>query len=104
MAKPQEILKGPLTLTQAIELAGGVTSDPETTRVVIHRLEDGVLKKTRVTVNLAAIKKHRVPDLILKPYDIMDVGDTGQLTPPFPSVVCVVSFSSFLTFASHVIY
>lgn len=84
VAKPGEILKGGITLTGAIELAGGVTSDPENTKVVIYRLENGVVRKIGVPVNLAAIKRLRVSDLILKPYDIVDVGGTGQLTPPFP--------------------
>ncbi len=70
--------KQPLTLTQAIKLAGGVRSDARTNKV-LFRQKDGAM--VSVTVDLNEIGKHRTKDPILEPYDIVDVGGRGQPMP-----------------------
>lgn len=63
-----------LTLTQAIKLAGGVTSDPNTSKVVIYRLKKDPKESISITVDFWAITKHSAEDPTLQPFDIVNVG------------------------------
>ena len=65
--------RGPLTLTQGINLAGGVTSDAKTKNVMILRQENGEIRQIIITVDLKAVRKHHAEDPVLRPYDIVDV-------------------------------
>lgn len=70
---PQGIrLKEPLTLTGALAMAGGVLPDSRTERVAIHRQVDGQPMQL-IYVNLKEVKRHRAEDLLLQPYDIIEV-------------------------------
>ena len=64
-------LKKPLTVSQAISLAGGPLTDKKNDNVRIVRASD----KGQITtcVSLRAIKKRRVADLQLQDSDILDV-------------------------------
>ena len=64
-------LKKPLTVTQAISIAGGALTDKKNDNVRIVRVSD----KGQITtcVSLRAIKKRRVADLQLQDSDILDV-------------------------------
>jgi len=64
-------LKKPLTVTQAISIAGGTLTDKKYDKVRIVRVSD----KGQITtcVSLRAIKKSRVVDLQLQDDDILDV-------------------------------
>jgi protein involved in polysaccharide export with SLBB domain len=66
---PREIyLKEPVTLMQAITLAGGALKSSQAPRVIIYR------QRNSIEVNLEAIRKHRAEDPILQPNDIVVVG------------------------------
>jgi polysaccharide biosynthesis/export protein len=67
--------KEPLTLTQAIKLAGGARRDAQITRVVINRHEKGIGFSIRA--DLVAIRKHLAEDPILQPYDIVEIPGPG---------------------------
>ncbi|OLE51171.1 MAG: hypothetical protein AUG51_24345 [Acidobacteria bacterium 13_1_20CM_3_53_8] len=74
VVKPQGIyLRGPLTVTQAVAMTGGVLADARTDRVRISQLGVGSNTVTRIIVDLKAIKKHRAEDVVLQPYDIVEV-------------------------------
>jgi polysaccharide export outer membrane protein len=75
--------KEPLTLTQAIKLAGGARRNAQISRVVIHRQDKGFGLSIRA--DLVAIRKHHTEDPILQPYDIVDVPPSGlpHVGPPF---------------------
>ena len=79
--------KGPLTLTQAIKLAGGVISDASIRKVMIYRQKKDSPGMISIEVDLQEIRKHRAEDPILQPFDIVNVGATGQLIPrsPYPT-------------------
>ena len=62
-----------LTLTKAIELAGGVMPNTRTKGIHIYRAKDGKIGAEDLRFDLDAIKKGRIPDLALQPYDIIDV-------------------------------
>lgn len=69
-----------VTLTQAIKLAGGVTSNSNTSKVVIYRPKKG-LTGVSITVDYWAIRKHSAEDPTLQPFDIIYVG--AGLMPGF---------------------
>ena len=64
-------LKKPLTVTEAISIAGGPSKDEKYDKVRIVRVSD----KGRITtcVSLKAIKKRRIADLQLQDSDILNV-------------------------------
>lgn len=86
---PREIYsKEPLTLSQAIKLAGGAHRNAEVSKVVVYQPKKGAVFLAR-QFDLRAIRKHRVVDPILQAYDIVFVPSLGIRTvgPPlgYPS-------------------
>jgi polysaccharide export outer membrane protein len=66
-------LSGPITLSQAIAMAGGVAKDAKKDKIRIVRQEaDGQTKKEMI-VDLTAIEKKRAEDIFLLPNDIVNV-------------------------------
>lgn len=74
---PQTLhLGAKMTLTQAIAMVGGVLRDSNIKKVRIFRSNsDSTVAIIRVDLN--AINKHRSEDLILQPYDIIEVPAKG---------------------------
>jgi polysaccharide export outer membrane protein len=85
--------KEPVTLMQAIKLAGGERTDAQTSKVVIHRQKKDSAGSISIQVNLETIRKHRAEDPILQPYDIVEV--------PSLSKPRVGPFMSYPTFDSR---
>jgi polysaccharide biosynthesis/export protein len=73
-------LRDQLTLARAIAMAGGPQRMANTTEVHIFRQKDGVVGQEDLKYNLDAIKKGKAPDVLLKPYDIIDVGQSGAFS------------------------
>ncbi len=85
VANPREIyLNKPLTLTEALKLAGDVRSDAKISKVIIHRQKKGSIEGVSITVDLGAVRKHRAEDPILQLYDIVEVPSLGarRVGPP----------------------
>lgn len=80
VATPKAImLKGQITVTQAIKMAGGVLPDSITDRVrIIHPTPDGYFTAPHITVDLKAIRKKRAEDIALQPYDVVEVPGKGD--------------------------
>lgn len=71
-------LKEPVTLTQAIAMAGGVTDGAQLDKVVIRRPIPGSINRTDILVNVKDIRRGKRDDVLLEPNDIVDVpGPTG---------------------------
>lgn len=71
-------LKDPVTLTQAIAMAGGTTSDAQIDKITIKRQLPDSLNNTEILVNLKEIRKSNKGDVLLQANDIIDVpGPTG---------------------------
>jgi polysaccharide export outer membrane protein len=70
-------LKEPITLSQAIAMAGGVRQDSKKDKVRIVRREPGSASRQEVIVDLAAIEKKRADDVALMPNDIIEVPTSG---------------------------
>ena len=79
---PREIsLRPPLTLTQALALAGGVDPKAKITGVEIYRQEKNS-KGASITIDLEAIRLHPVKDPLLQPYDVIGVPSLPPRTIP----------------------
>jgi polysaccharide export outer membrane protein len=89
VVRPQPVSSnGPITLTQAMALAGGVTKYGKTDRIRIYRQAVGASDHTVITVDLKAITKRRAVDFVLQPFDVVDVpgrhhGDRLLISGPF---------------------
>jgi protein involved in polysaccharide export with SLBB domain len=72
---PRAIIpKAPTTITQAIAAVGGVQPDALIERVKIYRRLYGNSSNAEIiVVDLRAIKKKRAEDIVLQPYDIVEV-------------------------------
>lgn len=66
-----------LTLSKAVAMVGGPRKDAKVSEVKIYRQIPGSLAQEILRVDLAAIKKNQTPDVLLKPYDVIDVSDNG---------------------------
>ncbi len=66
-------LRDPITLTEAIAMAGGAKLDTKKDKIRIVRREPGSTAKKEIIVDLSAIEKKRAEDIALLPNDIIDV-------------------------------
>ncbi len=73
-------LRDQLTLGRAIAMAGGPQKLANTNEVHIYRQKDGVAGQEDLKYNYDAIKKGKAPDVLLKPYDIIDVRQSGPFS------------------------
>ncbi|HEX8140544.1 MAG TPA: SLBB domain-containing protein [Pyrinomonadaceae bacterium] len=82
--RPQSIiLRGPTTITQAIALAGGLRPGTGADRIYIYRRSPKDATLTNIHIDFKAIKKRRAEDLLLQPYDIIEVRDRRlHVRPP----------------------
>jgi polysaccharide export outer membrane protein len=72
--KPTTIpLRDPVTLTQAIAMAGGTQPDTKRDKIRIVRQEPGSLEKKELFVDLRAVEKRQAADIVLQANDIIDV-------------------------------
>ena len=72
-------LKEPVTLTQAVAMAGGTTPDAQIEKVKISRRLPNSLDKTESFVNLKQISARKSEDVLLQPNDIVEIpGPSGS--------------------------
>ncbi len=71
-------LADPVTLTQAIAMAGGTTSGAQLDKVSIRRQIAGSINRNEMVVNVKEINQGKRDDVLLEPNDIINVpGPTG---------------------------
>ena len=71
-------LSAPVTLSQAIAMAGGVTAGAQLDKVIIRRQVAGSLNRDQIIVNVKEINQRKREDVLLRPNDIIDVpGPSG---------------------------
>ena len=79
---PREIvLKEQMTLRQAIAMCGGPQKLANTSQVHIYRKKDGKIGSEDLKFDYDAIRKGKADDVLLKPYDIVDVRPMGTFAP-----------------------
>ena len=77
--------KEQLTLSHAIAAAGGLAKEAVESDIVIYRRDN---KGTKTfSVDLRKIRSKQQEDPLLKPYDIVDVGQKGRAKPKFPPTI-----------------
>lgn len=80
MAQTGVYLRDQLTLTTALAMVGGTRKEAKLTEVKIYRrTPDGVGHDIKI-VDVAAIKKNQQPDVLLQPYDIIEVPEAGMFS------------------------
>jgi len=81
VVQPRElVIRDKLTLKLAIAMAGGPQRMAKTSEVHILRQKEGGQEELKI--NYDAIKKGKEPDVELKPFDIIEVGESGILSGP----------------------
>lgn len=74
------VLKEPITLTQAIAKAGGISSTARTGKVKILRQASGSVAKTELVYDLEDIAEKKVDDPVIQANDIVEVPtDSGKV-------------------------
>jgi polysaccharide export outer membrane protein len=74
------LLKDPVTVSQAVAMAGGALRASKLGSVSIERTAPGNGGKSVIRVDLSAISKLRAPDILLEPNDIVAVPtDEGKI-------------------------
>jgi polysaccharide export outer membrane protein len=68
------IPEGGLPLMQAVAMASGLTRDAKAKDIKIYRRKEGSTQPEVVAVNYDLIKKGQQKDVILEPFDIVEVG------------------------------
>jgi len=77
-AGPIDLPAGGLPLLQAIAMASGGTVDAKLKDVKIYRRKLGSVQPEIIVANVAAIKSGGEKNLMLEPYDIVEVGKQGE--------------------------
>jgi polysaccharide biosynthesis/export protein len=75
---PQGIyLKNNMQLKQAIAMVGGLGKEAKASSIVIWRRKKGQSEPEKMIVNYNDIKKEKIKDIELQPYDIVEVPDNS---------------------------
>ena len=73
-----------LTVSRAIDSAGGLIKDAVADQIMIFRRENGTL--STIPVNLTSIRSNQAKDLVLQPFDIIDIPFKGRPPRKLPPV------------------
>ena len=71
------MMRDQLTLSRALAMVGGTRSEANLSEIRIYRQQAGSDHQETIKVDYAAIKKNKAPDVFLKPYDVIDVSESG---------------------------
>lgn len=74
------MMRDNLTLSRALAMVGGTRKEAKVSEVRIFRQIPGSMDQEILKVDFGAIKKNQTADVLLKPYDVIDVSENG-LTP-----------------------
>ena len=80
-------LKEPVTLSQAVAMAGGTTPGADLQKIRIRRQVAGSLKRDEIVVNLKDINKNKGDDILLQANDIIEVPGPSGGRKIFKSVI-----------------
>lgn len=76
VVSPQNLyLRSGLQLTTAIAMVGGLRREAKANAITIYRRKEGTTEPEKVVVNFNDIRKSKAPDVVLQPYDIIEVQD-----------------------------
>lgn len=76
VVSPQGLyLRNGLQLTQALAMVGGLRKEAKSSAITIYRRQEGTTEPEKLVVNFNDIRKEKAPDIVLQPYDIIEVQD-----------------------------
>jgi polysaccharide export outer membrane protein len=75
-------LRDKLVLSRAIAMVGGFRKEAKTSDVRIYRQKPGTSEQEIIRVDYAAIKKGQKEDVLLQPYDVIEVQENGPFSGP----------------------
>lgn len=79
--QPQGIyLRDKMTLSMALGMVGGIRKEAKATEITIYRQKQGTTEQDKIVANLTAIKKRQQPDILLQPYDVIDVPEASMFS------------------------
>jgi polysaccharide export outer membrane protein len=79
---PQGVyMRDQLTLSLAIGMVGGLRKEAKGSDVKIYRQKPGSKEQELIRADLNAIKKNQKPDILLQPYDVVEVGEASMFSP-----------------------
>ena len=70
-------LKDGMQLKQAVAMVGGLSKEAKASELIIWRREKGQAERKKMIVNYNDIKKEKIKDVNLQPYDIVEVPDNS---------------------------
>ena len=72
-----KLLTENLTLGRVLAMSGGATSAADLSNVRIYRQRAGALEQDVLKIDYSAIKNGKQSDVLLHPYDVIEVGEPG---------------------------
>lgn len=67
-----------MTFTKAVAMVGGVRKEAKTDKIIVRRLKQGsTTERDIIPVNYKMIQKGQAKDMILQPYDIVEVDEAS---------------------------
>jgi protein involved in polysaccharide export with SLBB domain len=72
-----KLLTENLTLGRVLAMSGGATSAADLSNVRIYRQRVGALEQDVLKIDYSAIKNGKQSDVLLHPYDVIEVGEPG---------------------------
>jgi len=101
VAQPNNLyLKEGMTLTRALATVGGPREANES-KVKIYRLNQRTMKQEELIVDYKAIKANKAKDIVLQPYDIIEVPKRGFNAKSVAEMVLGMARSSVSTFGTN---
>lgn len=77
---PQGIyLRDQLTLSRALAMVGGIRKEAKAEEIRIYRKKEGA-EEELIKVDYAAIKKKKIPDVKLEPFDVIEVPEASAFS------------------------
>jgi polysaccharide biosynthesis/export protein len=86
-------LRDNMTLGLALGMVGGPRKEAKLSEVRIWRLRSDSTDRDLVTVDYSAIKKNLKPDVLLQPYDVIEVPEQGMFSGSrfFPTILSALT-------------
>lgn len=73
-------LRDQLMLSRAIAMVGGARKEAKLSDVRVYRQAPGSPQQEVIHVDLTAVKKNEKPDLLLQPYDVIEISEAGMFS------------------------
>jgi polysaccharide biosynthesis/export protein len=73
-------LRDQLMLSRALAMVGGARKEAKLSEVRIYRQIAGSANQEVITVDVGAIKKNQKPDVLLQPFDVIEVPEAGMFS------------------------